>query len=158
MTRGYLHHELRYTHDNIRAPQLMAHHRGPYTDDGSPPLSPPPSPLMNEPSIPDFPAPPPLGYGCQICSAVLAEPKATQKDSEVIHPSVFYSYTDVAKNVFRHISFHAITTRTGGGEEIENPFKDRRFGRNRERRELLKSAEIIEYLTKEDIQVSVLRL
>ncbi|QSZ35988.1 hypothetical protein DSL72_007110 [Monilinia vaccinii-corymbosi] len=153
MTRGYLHHWLLWTNDDITKPQPLAHDVWAYnTEEKGAPLSPPPTPLGDH--LPYQSNPPPLGYGCPICSTALSAPKASQKGSEILHNTVLYKYNQKAVGeAFRQINFHAITS-NAAGQEIENPFKDQVLSKSRKHTILLHSTEVVEYLTKENIQIT----
>ncbi|KAF7861927.1 hypothetical protein EAF04_007808 [Stromatinia cepivora] len=129
---GYLHKWLRWTHEDISLPE------------GDKPVSPPTTPPNQfDPTL--------LGWGCVICGLILSSPKASQKGSEVTHPSVSYKYNQKV-GAFRSISFRPIIANRAG-EEVENPFKDRVLSRTSQHPTVLNMTEVVEYFHENHIHI-----
>ncbi|KAF7890804.1 uncharacterized protein EAF01_010613 [Botrytis porri] len=93
-----------------------------------------------------------LGWGCHFCALVLSDPKASQKGSQVTHPSVAHKYVIEKHHEFRHIGFRAIIV-NDAGEEVENPFRYRKFSLTGKNSDLLQMTEVVEYFYKHHLHV-----
>ncbi|CAD6449110.1 a5ff69bf-2b84-4b3d-a6b4-95e303d8d382 [Sclerotinia trifoliorum] len=132
ITSGYMHRRLRWTHEDMSLPE------------GDKPVPPPTtSPNQSDHTL--------LGWGCVICGLILSSPKASQKGSEITHPSVYHKYNPRVP-AFRSISFRPIIANQAD-EEVENPFKDQALSRTSRHPTILNMTEVVEYFHENHIHI-----
>ncbi|APA15692.1 hypothetical protein sscle_15g104620 [Sclerotinia sclerotiorum 1980 UF-70] len=132
ITSGYMHKRLRWTNEDMSLPE------------GDKAESPPTTwPNQFNHTL--------LGWGCIICGLILSSPKASEKGSEITHPSVHHKYNQRVP-AFRSISFRPITANQAN-EEVENPFKDRALSRTSRHPTILNMTEVVEYFHENNIHI-----